>query len=93
MSRERGQSVGSGHKTEYLKDGVAQYMLVASLQDLFEVGAIGFDYVGANIKTVAAAKANAGGRLVTYYSVEQRNPRYIAKELLATARGQRRRNS
>lgn len=83
----------AGTKPEYLKDGVAQYMLVASLQDLFEVGAIGFDYVGANIKTVAAAKANAGGRLVTYYSVEQRNPRYIAKELLATARGQRRRNS
>ena len=66
-------------------------MLVASLQDLFEVGAIGFDYVERTLKPSPLQK-QMRGPTVTYYSVEQRNPVYC-KELLATARGQRRRNS
>lgn len=83
----------AGTKAHYLKHGVAQQVVAYALSDLAAAGVTLFDHVGANIASVAAAKADVGGRLVAYYAVEQRNARYIAKELLVTARGQWRRNS
>lgn len=80
----------AGTKPEYLSDGVAQLVLAYTLHDLHQAGATSFDYAGANIRSVAAAKANAGGRLVTYYTIEQRSPKYLVKEFLSTARGIRR---
>ena len=48
------------------------------VQDLQDAQAAGFDLVGASIKTVAAAKAGWGPRLVPYHSVQQYGIRRIA---------------
>lgn len=72
----------AGTKTEFLQHGVAQYVLSWALKDLANAGAAGFDHVGANIRSVAASKADAGGRLVTSYSVEQPGVRWFGKQLL-----------
>ena len=65
-------------RTAHLKTGVTQLLHDHVVADLQDAGAAGFDLVGANMETVAAAKASWGPRLVPYYSVQQYGARRIA---------------
>ncbi len=69
----------AGTKQMYLTSGATQYLTSFVLDDLSEAGAKGFDYAGANIRTVAAAKAAWGGQLVPSYVTEQPRLKGIAK--------------
>jgi hypothetical protein len=68
----------SGTKREYLQDGCAQLLMSFGLEDLQNAGASGFDWAGANLPTVAAAKAAWGGQLVPFYTIRQPNARALA---------------
>jgi len=68
----------AGTKCDYLSSGCTQLLISSVLEDLQNVGACGFDYAGANIPPVAAAKATWGGQLVPFYSIEQPNARALA---------------
>lgn len=62
---------------EHLKNGVNQLIYNFVLQDVRNSGAIGFDWVGANIPPVALAKSAWGAPLVPYLAIRQKNFRYI----------------
>lgn len=62
---------------EHLKNGVNQLIYNFVLQDVKAAGAIGFDWVGANIPPVALAKSAWGAPLVSYLAIRQKNFRYI----------------
>jgi len=68
----------AGTKTEFLNSGAAQLNTAYVLDDLMHAGASGFDYVGANIRSVAAAKASWGGILTPYVVVRQPGWRELA---------------
>ncbi len=68
-----------GTKTEHLQSGATQLLQGYVLEDLQAAGATGYDFVGANIPSVAAAKATWGGHLVPFYSVEAYTLRSLAK--------------
>ncbi len=72
----------AGTKREYLSDGCAQLLWLFTLDDLQNSGACGFDWVGANIPSVAAAKAAWGGRLVPYYTIRQPSVRALAHHVM-----------
>ena len=71
----------AGANEKYLASGAPQLISAFSLKDLESEGAPGCDWVGANIRSVANGKANWGGRLVPYYTVEGPNLRALAKYL------------
>jgi hypothetical protein len=79
-----------GTKTAYLTSGAPQLIIPFLLEDLESAGASGFDYVGANISSIASSKANWGGRLVPYYTVETPNLRGLVKQLRAGLRFRKR---
>lgn len=62
---------------EHLKNGVNQLIYEFVLKDSKEAGAIGFDWVGANIPPVALAKSAWGMPLVPYLTISQKNLRYV----------------
>jgi len=62
---------------EHLKNGVNQLIYEFVLKDSKEAGAIGFDWVGANIPPVALAKSAWGMPLVPYLTIRQKNLRYV----------------
>jgi hypothetical protein len=66
--------------------GANQLIMSFALEDLQEAGSCGFDYAGANIPSIAAAKATWGGQLVPYYSVRQPNARALALLLMSSWR-------
>jgi len=68
----------SGTKRDHLQDGCAQLLMSFGLEDLHSAGACGFDWAGANIPSVAAAKSAWGGKLVPFYSIMQPNVRALA---------------
>ncbi|WP_223069754.1 GNAT family N-acetyltransferase [Paenibacillus caui] len=72
----------AGSKTEHLTQGVAQQVELFTLLDLASSGFKEFDFAGANISSVAASKANWGGRITPYYLL--RTPGY--KEVLRAGR-------
>ena len=72
----------AGTKRRYLSDGCAQLLWLFTLEDLQNSGASGFDWAGANIPSVAAAKAAWGGQLVPYYTIRQPNARAFAHNLI-----------
>lgn len=72
----------SGTKRDYLNDGCAQLLMAFGLEDLQNAGACGFDWAGANIPSVAAAKATWGGQLVPYYTIRQPNARALAHHMI-----------
>jgi hypothetical protein len=65
-------------RTAHLPSGVTQLLHQYVVQDLQDAGAAGLDLVGANMESIAAAKAGWGPRLVPYYSVQQYSVRRIA---------------
>lgn len=62
---------------EHLKNGVNQLIYDFVLKASKEAGAIGFDWVGANIPPVALAKSAWGVPLVPYLTIRQRDLRYL----------------
>lgn len=68
---EYGMAMGwsAGIKTEALKDGVNNLLGEFSLSYFHEKGCDKFDFVGANIPSVASMKEAWGGELTTYYSI------------------------
>lgn len=65
----------AGTRRRYLSSGATQLLIWHVLTDLARQGAIGFDFAGANLPTVSAAKADWGGRLVPYCLVRPLNLR------------------
>lgn len=73
----------AGTKRDHLhSSGCTQLLISFVLDDLQTAGAQGFDYAGANIPSVAAAKAAWGGQLVPYYTIRQPNARAFARNLI-----------
>lgn len=75
-----GRAIGwlAGTKPEHLASGASQQLDHFSFEDLYAAGATGFDFVGANIPGIAAAKTGWGGQLVPSYTVEDFNVRSLA---------------
>jgi len=65
-------------RTKHLPSGVTQLLHRYVAQDLENLGAAGFDLVGANTRSIAAAKAGWGPRLMPYYYLQQYSFRRIA---------------
>lgn len=61
--------VGGGKK-EHLSSGTSQALALHALEDVKAAGAIGFDFVGANMSNISSAKADWGGYLAPYYRIE-----------------------
>jgi len=72
----------AGTKRDHLSSGCTQFLISSALEDLQIAGACGFDYAGANIPLVAAAKATWGGRLVPYYTIRQPNARALVRYMM-----------
>lgn len=69
----------AGTKREFLNSGATQAIIAFALEDLASRGAAGFDFAGANIPNVAAAKATWGGHLIPYYTISVPSVRGMAK--------------
>jgi hypothetical protein len=65
-------------RTEHLQSGVTQLLHRYVTQELEDAGAAGLDVAGANSRSISAAKAAWGPRLLPYYSLQQYGPRRIA---------------
>jgi len=61
----------AGAKREHLSQGAVQFLDSFLLADLQQIGAAGFDFVGANLPSIATAKSYWGGELVPYSVLEQ----------------------
>ena len=72
----------AGTKRKFLNSGATQFLIWYVLTDLAQQGAAGFDFAGANLRTVSAAKADWGGILTPYYVVRPVNLRTVASWLL-----------
>jgi hypothetical protein len=70
-----------GARNDHLRNGVAQLTEKFVIEDLQRLGATGYDLAGANLPTVAAAKASWGGRLLPYYTLEGYSARRLASWL------------
>lgn len=57
----------AGTKRAFLNSGVTQYLIAFVLEDLAKAGVKTFDFAGANLPTVQAAKSSWGGELKVYY--------------------------
>jgi hypothetical protein len=81
LHRSGGPAIGwvGGTRTAHLSSGAAQLVDRFSLDDLHACGATGFDWGGANIPGVSAAKAAWGSRLMPCYAIEEYGPRKLAK--------------
>ncbi|MGB8954223.1 MAG: GNAT family N-acetyltransferase [Tumebacillaceae bacterium] len=68
-----GKGIGwlHGAKKEHLSDGAVQLLDAFIIKELQESGAIGFDFVGANLPSVATAKSYWGCELIPYYVIEE----------------------
>lgn len=69
----------AGTKREFLNSGATQAVIAFALENLSSNGAAGFDYAGANIPSVAAAKATWGGHLVPFYVLSSPSVRGMVK--------------
>lgn len=76
----------AGIQSEALRHGVNNLMVEYALDYFSERGCRVLDFVGANIPPVAEMKEAWGGQLVHYYTVSQRNLRWVAKECVEKAR-------
>lgn len=70
----------AGSKENHLRNGTAQHLRAYMFQDLVAHGVESFDFCGANIPSVAEAKAQWGAELVPYYTVRKRRLQDVAKE-------------
>lgn len=66
----RACGLAAGTKAKYRSQGANQLLLQHVLVDLHHAGASGFNFCGANLKSVAASKASFGCRLMPQYGIE-----------------------
>jgi Acetyltransferase (GNAT) domain len=76
----------AGTSAEHLKSGVTQLVRETLFADLKRLDSAGFDFCGANIPAVAAAKSEFGGTLTPFYQVEPRRPRYPVRRTVKMLR-------
>jgi hypothetical protein len=69
--------------TEHLKSGATQVLIQFALQDLQASGATAFDFAGAGLPGVSAAKACWGGRLIAYGSLSRDTLKSLAARAIA----------
>lgn len=74
---EDGLALGwsAGVETNALRDGVNNLLGDFNLNYFHTLGCQAFDFVGANIPSVATMKEDWGGELVTYYTIKPQSPR------------------
>jgi Acetyltransferase (GNAT) domain len=77
----------AGTSSEHLRSGATQLVRETLFTDLKRLEVSGFDFCGANIPTIAAAKSEFGGTLTPFYQVEPRRPRHPVKRALKTLHG------
>jgi Acetyltransferase (GNAT) domain len=65
----------------HLQHGSTQLLIGFVLQDLQRAGATSFDFGGANLPTVAAAKLNWAAHLKPMYALETRSARTLVKDV------------
>jgi len=82
----------AGTRKKFLQSGATQYLIHYVLNDLQQIGAKGFDYAGANIRNVAAAKLNWGVELKPYYVISSPNIKEMAKLIFQWLHFKMRRN-
>lgn len=70
----------AGTESAHLSPGSKQVLMSFILEDLRAAGATGIDLGGANLPRIAAAKAEWGGRLMTFYSIREKNLRSLAQD-------------
>jgi len=78
----------AGIKKDALKDGVNNLLGEYSFNYFKEKECKVFDFVGANMHSVASMKEDWGGDLITYYNIRQRNFRNFVKEFYNHTLGQ-----
>jgi hypothetical protein len=76
----------AGTYEEHLRHGATQITIGHALSDLSASGSLRFDYGGANIRNVAAAKMDWGCDLVPFYSISQPGLKSIAREGMSFVR-------
>ena len=69
----------AGTADAHLPAGATQAVIAETLADVQRAGAAGFDFAGANHRTVAAAKMNWGATLLPCFTLEQYTARNVAK--------------
>jgi len=76
----------AGTATEHLKSGATQALIRFMLDDLHHAGVNVFDFAGAGVPGVSAAKATWGGRLTPYPRLERLTVKTMAKQILIKMR-------
>jgi hypothetical protein len=71
---------------EHLKSGATQTLIQFALQDVQDSGARMFDFAGAGLPAVSAAKACWGGRLTAYPTIQQVTLKNLAVQMYARLR-------
>lgn len=78
--------------TEHLKSGATQALIQFALVDLQASGAKSFDFAGAGLPAVSAAKACWGGRLIAYGCLSSDSFKSLAARAIAVYRGGKKRD-
>ena len=79
----------AGVKSHVLKDGANDLMQKYTLDWFADLGCTQFNFVGANIPSVAEMKEAWGGTLVPYYDISEGNLRTVLRDALAKYRRRR----
>ncbi|MBP2001958.1 hypothetical protein J2Z69_003014 [Paenibacillus shirakamiensis] len=72
LDSDRAQSWVAGSLPEHLSKGVVQQLQHVLLQDISSLAIKGIDLAGANIRSVAKAKAAWGAYLIPYFVIQKR---------------------
>jgi len=67
---------------EHINSGITQLMYLYELGDVYRRGTVMFDWMGANIPTVAMAKSAWKSPLVPYLVIRQNDLRYVARTVI-----------
>ena len=76
----------NGTQRAELASGAVPLLISYAFEDLSAAGARAFDWEGANIPSIAAAKERWGGRLETWFTVEPLTVANMARWVYAQCR-------
>ena len=74
----------AGIDRHYISDGINQYLISKVLQDITEDNCCAFDFCGANMESVARAKAAWGFPLVPYITLVDRSAPQLLRHCIAS---------
>lgn len=88
LHRPGGEAIDwvNGTQRAQMTSGASQLLISFTLNDLVKAGARAFDWEGANIPSIAAAKERWGGRVETWFTVEPFALRSLARWIYAQYR-------